>query len=137
MTAIVVDASVALTWCFADEAAADTDAILDRLKAFGAFVPSLWHIEMANVLLMAERRGRTIVGGLVARLDLLAQLPITTDTETTSRAWREIVGLARTELMTTYDAAYLELAMRRGVPLATRDADLAKAARRAGVSVLP
>ena len=136
MSALVVDASVALTWCFEDEASPATDAVLDQVKGEGAIVPSLWHLELGNVLLSAERRGRTIQGGVVARLALMAQLPITIDAETAGRAWREILALARAERLTAYDAAYLELAVRRGLPLATKDEALRGAAKRVGVPVL-
>jgi predicted nucleic acid-binding protein len=135
VTSLVIDASVALAWCFDDEASPQTDAILERVKTRGAVVPSLWHLELANVLLLAERRGRTVVGGAAARMELLAQLPIATDTETAVRAWRETLVLARSERLTTYDAAYLELAARRGVPLATKDQELLDAATRIGVQV--
>jgi predicted nucleic acid-binding protein len=134
---LVVDASVALAWCFDDEASPVSDAILDMVKDDGAIVPSLWHLELANVLLQAERRGRTIVGGLVARLELLDQLPIATDAETSGRAWREVLALARSERLTTYDAAYLELAVRRGLSLATRDEALLGAAKRLGIALVP
>jgi predicted nucleic acid-binding protein len=133
VTALVVDASVALSWCFDDEASSKTDELLERVQNAGAIVPSLWHLELGNILLLAERHGRVILGGISARLELLAQLPVTVDTETTGRAWRETLILARSERLTTYDAAYLELAARRGVPLATRDRQLLDAARRIGV----
>jgi predicted nucleic acid-binding protein len=136
VTGLVLDASAAAAWCFEDEASAATDALLDRVKLNGAVVPALWHLELGNVLVVAERRGRTIQGGIAARFALLAQLPIAVDPETTGRAWREIVNLARSEGLTAYDAAYLELAIRRGLPLATRDAALLGAARRTGVATL-
>ncbi len=137
MSALVVDASVALAWCFEDEASPATDAVLDQVKDEGAVVPSLWHLELGNILLLAERRGRTIQGGIVARLALMGQLPITIDAETTRRAWRETLTLARAEHLTTYDAAYLELAVRCGLPLATKDEALLEAAQRIGVAVVP
>jgi predicted nucleic acid-binding protein len=137
VSALVVDASVALAWCFEDEASPATDAVLDRVKDGGAIVPSLWHLELGNILLLAERRDRTIQGGIVARLALMGQLPITIDPETTGRAWREILTLARAERLTTYDAAYLELAVRSGLPLATKDEALLGAAQRMGVAVVP
>jgi len=137
VSALVVDASVALAWCFEDEASPATDAVLDQVKDEGAVVPSLWHLELGNILLLAERRGRTIQGGIVARLALMGQLPITIDAETTRRAWRETLTLARAEHLTTYDAAYLELAVRCGLPLATKDEALLEAAQRIGVAVVP
>jgi predicted nucleic acid-binding protein len=136
MTTFVIDASVALAWCFDDEVTPACEALLDRTAAEGALVPSLWHLELGNVLLHAERVGRSIRGGIVARFDLLARLPITTDRETSGRAWRETLALARSERLTLYDATYLELAVRRGLPLASKDAALNAAARRLGISAL-
>lgn len=137
MTAVVIDASVALSWCFEDEASPETDQLFERVRDEGAVVPGLWHLELGNVLLQAERRGRIGIGDVTTRLELIADLPISTDPETTDRAWREVLTLARSENLTTYDATYLELAVRRGSPLATRDTDLADAARRLGLDVLP
>jgi predicted nucleic acid-binding protein len=137
VTALVIDASVALSWCFEDEASAETDQLFERVRNDGALVPPLWHLELGSVLLQAERRGRIARGDVTTRLELIADLPITADPETTNRAWREILALARAEQLTTYDATYLELAVRRGLPLATRDRDLAEAGRRLGLEVLP
>ena len=134
---LVLDASIALAWCFDDEASAATEALLDQVRTHHAVVPTLWHLELGNVLLAAERRGRTIKGGIVVRLSLFARLPIEIDVETSGRAWRETLVLARAERLTLYDGAYLELAMRRGLPLATMDQDLAVAAKRVAVAVLP
>lgn len=137
MSAVVIDSSIALTWCFEDEASPETDALFDRVRDDGAVVPALWYLELSNVLLQAEKRGRIRAGDVMARLQLIADLPISVDQETTPRAWREILTLARTEGLTTYDATYLELALRRGLPLLTRDGDLGAAARRLRVAVLP
>jgi len=137
MSAVVVDSSIALTWCFEDEASPETDALFDRVRDDGAFVPGLWHLELSNVLLQAEKRGRISAADVALRLQLIADLPISVDQETTARAWREILTLARTEGLTTYDATYLELAVRRGFPLLTRDNELGAAARRLGTAVLP
>ena len=137
MTAVVIDSSIALTWCFEDEATAETDALFERVRDDGAIVPGLWHLELSNVLLQAEKRGRISAGDVTTRLDLIAGLPISVDQETTLRAWREILTMARAESLTTYDATYIELAARRGVPLLTKDNDLAQAATRLGVGVLP
>ena len=135
MSELVIDSSAALSWCFEDEASPASDALFERVRDRGAVVPGLWHLEVANVLLQAERRGRIATGDVATRLELIAELPITTDDETTPRAWREILALARAEGLTTYDAAYLELAIRRGLPLQTRDRALATAAGRCGVAV--
>ena len=137
MSAGVVDASIAMTWCFEDEASAETDRLFERVRDDGATVPGLWHLEVSNVLLQAERRGRISRGDVAARLGLIADLPIAIDQETAARSLREILLLARGEQLTTYDAAYLELAVRRGLPWMTKDGELAGAAKRMGVVVLP
>lgn len=136
MSAFVLDASIALAWCFDDEASEDADLLAERLRDHGAFVPNLWHLELSNVLLQAERRGRITAADIAVRLRLLGQLPIETDAETHLRATRDTLALARAERLTAHDAAYLELAMRRGLPLASRDQDLRAAAKRLGVGVL-
>ena len=100
-------------------------------------MPGLWHLELANVLLQAEKRGRLGAGDVTTRLELIVALPISTDHETTSRAWRETLMLARTEGLTVYDAAYLELAIRRNLPLLTKDNALREAAERLGIVALP
>jgi predicted nucleic acid-binding protein len=135
VSALVIDSSAALSWCFEDEASPESDALFERVRDQGAFVPGLWHVEVANVLLQAEKRGRIAAGDVAMRLELIAELPITTDTETTARAWREILALARAEGLTTHDASYLELAIRRGLPLQTKDEALVAAAERSGVAV--
>jgi predicted nucleic acid-binding protein len=137
MTAGIVDSSIALTWCFEDEASPETDRLFERVRDNGAIVPGLWHLELGNVLLQAERRGRISRTDVARRLALIGDLPISVDQETTTRAWREILSLARAENLTAYDAAYLELADRRGLPLMTRDNALAEAAKRLGVIVFP
>ena len=137
MSAFVLDCSIAVAWLFEDEATPETDALLDRLKDDSALVPGLWHLELGNVLTQAERRKRISVARTAAHLERLGRLPIVTDTETERRALRETLTLARTYGLTTYDAAYLELAMRRGVELATRDKALIRAARGVEVRTLP
>ena len=137
MALTVLDASIALAWCFDDEASSATEALLDEVKVGGAVVPTLWHVELGNGLLAAERGGRTIQGGVMVRLRLFARLPIEIDFETSRRAWRQTLVLARAERLTLYDGAYLELALRRGLPLETKDHDLAAAAKRVAVPVLP
>ena len=135
MSALVIDSSAALSWCFEDEASPESDALFEQVRDQGAVVPGLWHLEVANVLLQAEQRGRITTGDVAMRLELIAELPIATDNETTERAWREILALARAEGLTTYDATYLELAIRRGLPLQTKDQALICAAERCGVAV--
>lgn len=133
---IVIDASVAVGWCFADEATPEADAVLDRVLAEGARVPALWHLEVANVLRQAERRGRISEDGTGTRLSLLAVLPILADPLTTQHAWHQTLSLARRHRLTVYDAAYLELALRSGVGLASKDRELLSAAAASGVDVI-
>ncbi len=131
MTPAVVDCSVAMGWVFADEASAEGDAMLDYIRDFGALVPGLWFLEVANVLVQAEKRGRILPFDIAVRLDLISALPIAVDQNMVGRAWSDILELARAEGLTVYDACYLELAARRKSPLFTRDkALLAAAARR-------
>ena len=137
MTAFVLDCSITAAWLFEDEASSAMDYLLEHLKDGGAFVPNLWHLEVGNLLIQAEKRGRITASLIAVRLELLGNLPITTDTETAPRAFREILTLARSQTLTTYDAAYLELAIRHGVPLATRDKALIRAASAVQVETLP
>ncbi len=138
MNSFVLGCSVAVAWLLEDERIPEADALLDRLDDGGeAVVPGLWRFELGNVLAGAERRSRISGTGIARCLGILARLPIVTDAQTDERALRETLELARREYLTSYDAAYLELAMRRGLPLATLDRPLARAARRAGVVVLP
>jgi predicted nucleic acid-binding protein len=137
MNRFVLDCSIAVAWLFEDEATAQTDDLLEQLGDGCAFVPNLWRLELGYALVQAERRERIAAAQISACLELVARLPIVTDTETDSRAFREILILARTETLTTYDAAYLELAIRRGVPLATQDSELVCAANRVEAQTLP
>lgn len=135
MNRFVLDASVAVSWFFDDEAGENTAAVLESLADWGAMVPSLWPLEVANVLLVAERRKRCSEAEAVRFIELLESLPITTDDATAQRAMHQTYQLAREYGLTSYDAAYLELAMRLGLPLATLDRQLADAAARAGVTI--
>jgi predicted nucleic acid-binding protein len=136
VTAFVLDASIALAWCFADEATPATDALLDRLADEDAIAPALWRLEVANALTMAERRGRLSVAGLTRSVNLLQRLAVAIDVDGPDRAFRELLDLARSERLTVYDAAYLELALRLGLPLATKDAKLRKAGAGLGLALL-
>ena len=132
----VLDNSVALAWCFEDEQTPEIMALLDRVAQDGAVAPQLWPIETLNGLLTAERRGR-IDGAVRRRLaGFLCDLPIGIDDETASRLWSATAQLAETHRLTAYDAAYLELARRLGLPLATSDKSLVTAARSAGVTLI-
>ncbi len=136
MTDMVIDCSVAVTWCFEDEASVASDELLDRLGQESAAVPQIWPLEVGNVLAMAERRGRIVAAKVAEFVALVESLPIAIDSETPQRALHEVLALARTERLTTYDAAYLELAMRLGVPLATKDEALRQAAGKLDAPVI-
>ena len=132
----VVDSSVALTWCFADEQTPATVSLLDRVADSGAFAPALWPLEVLNALLVAERRKRI---GTVKRHELigvLQSLPITIDTETATQTWKVTNRLAAQYGLTIYDATYLELAQRLELPLATLDTQLREAAATLGVQLI-
>jgi predicted nucleic acid-binding protein len=133
---LVLDASVALAWCFDNEATEATDRVLERVANEAAAVPAIWHVEVANVLALAERRRRITQARSAQFIALIEGLEIVVDEETPSRAFDRVLDLARSERLSAYDAAYLELAMRLGVPLASKDADLCNAAQQLGVSVL-
>lgn len=132
----IIDASVALSWCFADEATPTNTALLRKLKTDVAYVPALWSLEIGNVLLSAIKRKRLTLAEATEFLSLLTQLNIEIDADVTQRAMHEIFSLASSEGLTTYDATYLDLAMRRALPLATRDQELIAAAKRVGVNIL-
>jgi predicted nucleic acid-binding protein len=126
-----------MAWCFADEATAETWAILERFQSEKAIVPALWPLEVANVLLMAERRQRIKAAQAGAFIEQLSLLPIDIDDQTAPRALHEIYALAKTATLTAYDASYLELAIRRHCALATTDQALVAAADEAGIAILP
>ena len=133
---LVLDASVALTWCYPDEHSAFAYKVLDQLEHRQAIVPSLWALEIANALLVGERRHRLTASAVAQFLELLSGLPIDTDAQTARRAFSTTLQLARDHNLSAYDATYLELAMREGLTLATLDTQLKSAARSAGVKLL-
>lgn len=128
----VLDNSIAMAWSFEDEASDYADAALDRLAHTSALVPVLWPLEVANALLMGERRGRSTEAETRRWLAILASLPITIDPDSNANVWSDTLTLARGHGLTAYDAAYLELDIRRGLPLATIDKKLKKAAEAVG-----
>jgi predicted nucleic acid-binding protein len=121
---------------FPDERGVHTDALLDRIAASRPVVPGHWILEVTNGLLLAARRGRLRRDEDLEIMERLAQLGVRVDEETWDRGWRETLFLARRFALTTYDAAYLELAARLDAPLATADLALARAARAADVAVI-
>jgi predicted nucleic acid-binding protein len=133
-----LDGSLTMAWCFEDEASPETDEIQDWLTAGArAYVPTLWHLEIANVLWSCERRKRVTEADSVRFLAVLEALDITTDDQTQKHAARSTLGLARQHDLSVYDSAYLELAMRMGLPLASKDKALRKVAQAVGVKILP
>ncbi len=130
----VLDASVALAWCFADETTPETEAILERLADDSAIVPTLWEFEVANALLVAERRHRLSEFQSARFVELFARLPIHVDM--TSSDMASVLALGRRHGLSAYDSSYLVLAERDGNPLATRDEKLRSAASRAGVPLV-
>jgi predicted nucleic acid-binding protein len=135
MTPLVVDCSVTMAWCFEDECDELADAVLDRLADGEAWVPSLWPLEVANVLVAAERRRRLTAADSARFIELLMGLPIVVDDRSHERALSQVLAAARQLGISVYDASYLELAMRLGATLATRDTQLSAAAASAGVPV--
>lgn len=138
MTAFVLDASVTMSWLLSDGKPADRDyakAVLEALKdpAIRATVPVTWGLGVANVIARAEDRGLLSEAQSEAFLEMLGSAPIRSDEATFSKALADTLHLARRHGLSSYDASYLELALRTGSPLATLDSDLAKAARKAGV----
>ena len=133
MSALVLDASVAAAWLFDDENEPRADATLTRIESETAFVPQLWHLEVRNALLAAERRGRIKADEVEERLRFLRELPVETDAAPNlDRAF----ALARKRQLSFYDALYLELALRRTGAVATLDAALARAAIAEGIALV-
>jgi predicted nucleic acid-binding protein len=125
-----------MAWCFEDEADEYADSVLDLLADSETVVPSIWTLEVANVLLVAERKKRLTKADSSRFVKLLRELPITIDQETPDRALSEILPVGRQLGLSAYDAAYLELAMREGIALATRDNGLKQAAQKCGVKLV-
>jgi predicted nucleic acid-binding protein len=134
---LVLDSSVTLAWLHEDEHADGVDAVFGQLIESGAVAPLHWPLEVANSLTVAIRRYRISADQRAEFLANLARLDIATDAHTNEHAWSAALHLADLYNLTVYDAAYLELAQRLRVPLATLDKDLAAAARKAGVEVRP
>jgi predicted nucleic acid-binding protein len=132
---LVLDCSATLAFVLPDEISAPSLALLDHVAAHGAWVPSLWGLEVANALSMAVRRGRIAQPYRNAVLHQLGRLDIQTDPETSAKAWETTLTLADRHGLTLYDAAYLELSLRRFLRLATLDAGLLRIAVAEGVEV--
>lgn len=131
----VVDTSVVMSWCFRDETHPYADRVLDYLAEATAFVPSIWPLEVVNVLLVAERKKRLDEAGSVRFITLLSQLPIVVEYER-PEMMMDLLALARANKLSSHDASYLHLSLRKGIPIATLDNRLMEAAKMAHVPML-
>lgn len=136
MSGLVLDASVALSWLLADESNDRADAVLERLETGSARVPQIWPLEVANGLWAAERSGRIREAQVQRGLEEMLALPIVVEVSETARIFGEVLRLARQHGLSLCDAAYLDLAGRLGLPLATLDQNLARAAQESGVELV-
>jgi predicted nucleic acid-binding protein len=133
---LVLDSSVALAWVYADETTDAVLRLLDEIRLHGAWVPGLWRWEVANVLQLNVRRGRHAADFRDEALSSLALLPVKVDAEADRHAWGAALRLAEHHGLTVYDAAYLEIASRRKIALATLDRQLRTAASSEKVELL-
>ena len=131
----VLDASVTLAWCFKDESDVRAAKVLGHLSSTTGVVPSIWGLEVANALLVAERRGRLSAAEATDVVELLRELRIEIDPTPREIVFGPVLSLARAQKLSAYDSAYLELALREGLPLATLDVRLAEAAEKLGVDL--
>ena len=135
MTAFVLDASITMAWCFEDEADTLCHQVLLSFKSMKALVPALWLLEVSNVLLVAERKKRIKPADSLRFASLIKTLPIHIDES--PPAITDLLHLGRSHNLSSYDATYLLLAMKNGLPIATQDRDLIKAAQDVGVLLHP
>jgi predicted nucleic acid-binding protein len=133
---VVIDASLTMVWYFEDESTPETDAVLDQVSDAGAIVPSIWRLEVVNALQTAMRRGRIDASYRDDSLNDLGQMAITIDPDTDGYVWTRTLRFADRCNLTIYDAAYLELAERKRLPLGTLDRELRRAAADRGVTLL-
>jgi predicted nucleic acid-binding protein len=133
---MLLDSSATLAWVYSEEVTEPIRNVFNLVGENGAWVPGLWKLEVANILETGVKRGRHDAAFRNSTLADLALLPISVDTETDRQAWGATLQLSERHGLTIYDAAYLELALRRGLPLATLDAQLRRAAQAEGVVVV-
>ena len=136
MNSLVLDSSVALSWCFEDEATPVTKDILKDVKNGEAVVPNLWTLEIANTLSLSVRKKRIDDAGVTRFLLLIENLPIVTDDETAAHALKDTLALSRHCELTAYDAAYIELAQRLDIPLASKDRQICAAAKKLKIKLI-
>ena len=132
----VIDNSIVMSWCFKDEVNEYADTVLENLSEAVSVVPIIWPLEIVNVLLVAERRKRLRASDSVRFLSLLSQLPIHVEQAWPERSMRDLLDLGRASELSSYDASYLDLAMRQGLPIATLDRKLVEAAKKMDVPLL-
>jgi predicted nucleic acid-binding protein len=130
----ILDCSVTMAWYFKDESNTYAKAVRRSLGSVAAVVPGLWSLEVANILVLGERRRRSTEAEASKWLGYLQMLPIRVDDETAARAWSDILHVARSYDLSAYDASYLELAIRLGLPLASLDDKVKAKAAMAGVA---
>lgn len=138
MRHFVLDNSVSMRWLLESEKKSDqkySESVLTSLSETDAIVPNLWHLEAANVLMSAERRLEITVAEVERFISQLENLPIHVDPLTSHQSFGRTLTLSRAYNLSSYDSAYLELALREGLPLATLDKNLIKAAKKADVTI--
>lgn len=135
MADFVIDNSVVMAWCFIDEESTYADSVLKSLESVNAVVPAIWPLEVGNVLVVAERRKRLSEADIIHFLALINDLPVTVIQERPERMTKEIIALARKHQLSTYDASYPDLAMRKGLPIATQDKALKRVAMECNVEI--
>jgi predicted nucleic acid-binding protein len=133
----VADATITLAWYLREANAAAANRVRERLRSEGLCVPAHWPLEVGNGLLAAVRQGRMTLRELEQLMPDLRVLPELVDNQTDDAAWSATLELAQTYHLTTYEAAYLELVLRRDLPLATLDRHLRAAALAAGAALVP
>jgi len=135
--AFVLDSSVAVAWLLPDEHSDAVDALADRLGVESAIAPAIWPLEVGNALLTARRAQRVPDRQFDKLVEVLGRLPVEIEPATRVEDVAVVIQLAARFKLSVHDATYIELARRRGAPLATLDAGLAKACHSAGVATLP
>ncbi len=132
----VIDNSIVMAWCFEDEASDYTDAIQELLIDNKAFVPAIWPLEVANVLLVAERKKRISKADSGHFIALLSQLPIEVGPAESDRIFHDTLSMARQYRLSSYDASYLDIAIRKGTPIATLNKAIIRAAKDLKVQII-
>jgi predicted nucleic acid-binding protein len=135
LNGIAIDASVALAWCFPDEASNYADSVLLALENQTVIVPTIWAVEITNALLVGERRKRIRQPEIRRFVDLLKGLSVVEERQKFAETVSNVLPLAREYDLSAYDAAYLDVAIRHEIPLATLDAAMQKACTAAGIEI--